>query len=260
MSLFYNKLIKSIFFASFLTTHAFAFAAINEADTTLETVDSFMPIPTFKASYSLNRRGSTYGEGFRSLSKNEKGNYVFSYRTKARYFFLTDTRIETSEFTYTYLDKMWVASPLNYEFIREGTGKDKQYNVSINYTNETISGRDQQNNPFPSDTVIQDMMTYQLQIRLDLQNNRPIKKYTVATRYGNWKDYEFTQNPPETVRTPLGEFTAIKLTRTNIKKQRTTSVWLAPELDFTLVRLQQIEDGKESFDALIKSYELIPKQ
>lgn len=260
MSLFYNKLIKSVGFASFLTISSCALAFTTNTSRATETTDSFEPLPTFTASYVLNRRGSTYGEGFRSLTKNENGNYVFSYRTKARYFFLTDTRTETSEFKYTFLNEEWVASPLSYKFVREGTGKDKQYNVSVNYQNETISGKDTTNNPFPENTVIQDMMTYQVQIRLDLQNNKPVEKYTVATRYGNWKDYEFIQYPVETINTPLGEFTAVKLTRTNNKKKRSTSVWLAPDLDFTLIRLQQIENDKENFDAVIKSYDIISKK
>lgn len=260
MSLFYNKLIRSVCFASFLTISSSTLAFTTKTTAATETANLFEPLPTFTASYALNRRGSTYGEGFRSLTKNENGNYVFSYRTKARYFFLTDTRTETSEFKYTFLNEEWVASPLSYEFVREGTGKDKQYNVTVNYENETISGRDKRNNPFPEDTVIQDMMTYQVQIRLDLQRNKPVKKYTVATRYGNWKDYEFTQYPEETITTPLGEFNAIRLSRTNTKKKRSTIVWLAPELDYTLIRLQQVENGKENFDAVIKSYEDISKQ
>jgi hypothetical protein len=257
MSSFYNKLIKSVGFASFLTISPFALTSTKDILETPTYPGSFTPLPSFKATYSLNRRGSTYGEGFRSLTKKENGIYVFSYQTKARYFFLTDTRTERSEFKYTFLNEEWVASPLSYEFIREGTGKDKQYKVAVNYVNETISGRHKKNNPFPEDTVIQDMMTYQVQIRLDLQRNKPVKKYTVATRFGNWKDYDFTQYPPETITTPLGEYSSVKLTRTNIKKDRVTTVWLAPDLDYALIRLQQIEKGKENFDVVIKSYEVI---
>jgi hypothetical protein len=210
------------------------------------------PLAPFKATYELSRRGKKYGEGTRTITRNEDDTYTFSYQTKARYFFLSDIRTETSKYTYSMLQEDWVLSPLQYHFTRTGTGSDKNYNVEVDYEREGIIGKNGFQ-PFPQDAIIQDLMTYQLQMRLDLRNTGQVGSYTVATKGGAWKVYDFRQHTNETIDTPLGTLDTIKISRTSDKKDRTTFIWLAPEFDYLLVALQQIEDGKENFMAKIQT-------
>ena len=102
--------------------------------------------------------------------------------------------------------------------------------------------------------------TAQLQMRLDLKNmnlnSLPKKiKYWVYFR-GEIKQRTYLFEGFEEIITPLGSFNALRLRREFLPEEEREQVyWFAPELDFIIVRILNI-DGRKS-DLLLKSLEFI---
>ena len=105
-----------------------------------------------------------------------------------------------------------------------------------------------------------DPATAQLQMRLDLRrldlNSLPEKiKYLIFFR-GEIKQRTYLLEGFEDIKTPLGNFKALKLSREFAPDEEREQVyWFAPELDFAVVRILN-KDRRQS-DFLLKSLEII---
>ena len=89
----------------------------------------------------------------------------------------------------------------------------------------------------------QSRISYQLQLQRDLLNNCQDLSYKVIAR-GKPRDYAFERYGEETIATPLGEVKTVVIRRVG-DEDRETTLWFAPALNYTLVRLVQKEDGEE---------------
>jgi hypothetical protein len=85
-------------------------------------------------------------------------------------------------------------------------------------------------------------MSYQVQLRRDLAAGDAEFAYAVLHR-GKIKHYEFAREDIEPVALPSGTVDAIRVRRIRDDNDRETLFWMAPKLDFQLVKLRQIEDG-----------------
>lgn len=92
-----------------------------------------------------------------------------------------------------------------------------------------------------------DKLSYQLQIRSDLINNRTLQKYPIADG-GTLKAYDFELIGEEQLDTPAGKFDTLVIRRLRENdKDRNTTFWLAKDWDYLVVKSQQDDDGK-SYD------------
>ncbi len=85
-------------------------------------------------------------------------------------------------------------------------------------------------------------LSYQIQLRRDLAAGEAEFAYRVLHR-GKVKDYHFQREAAETIALPTGEVEAVRIRRVRDDSDRETIFWMAPELDFQLVKLRQIEAG-----------------
>ena len=103
--------------------------------------------------------------------------------------------------------------------------------------------------------------TAQLKMRLDLRsldiNFLPEKiKYFVYYR-GKIKERTYLLKGFEDTETPLGTFNTLKVEREFLPKEdREQIYWFAPELDFSIVRILDTNNGRTS-DLLLKSQEFV---
>ena len=101
------------------------------------------------------------------------------------------------------------------------------------------------NMALPANTL--DKLSYQLQLRQDLSNQRDIQQqqYTIADG-GRLKHYRFETQGEEILSTPVGKLNTIKVKRIREHdSKRITYLWLAKDWDHLIVRLRQKErDGK----------------
>ncbi len=110
-----------------------------------------------------------------------------------------------------------------------------------------------------------DKLSYQLQLRLDLLQGRledggEEQLYTVIDR-GRSKQYRVSRAGEETLNTAAGPLRTVKLRQQRLGKEdeRETTIWLAPDWQYLLVKLERFdEDGAYRLE--LKSAELGGKQ
>lgn len=211
------------------------------------------PLRAFSAEYQLKRRGSHLGNGYRQLQISETGIHTLTYGTVASFLFLSDKREEQSRMQL--VNDQQDLRPLAYTLKRKGTGKDIHNHVIFEHAQQqVINGRNQQPFAVTYQANLQDQLSYQLQLKLDLILGKNQFAYPVIDRKGRLKPYEFVQLTEETLTLPIGRVKALKFTRDTSSEKRQTYFWLAPDYDYSLVRLQQFEDGQESFDVQLSAF------
>lgn len=100
---------------------------------------------------------------------------------------------------------------------------------------------------------VYDKLSYQLQLRLDLlsgQIQQP-KTYDLVDR-GRHKQYRIEKVGEEMVQTKNRQIHTVKLRQTTAGKDRETFIWVAPDLDYLIVRMERDEDD-ERIEMQLKS-------
>jgi hypothetical protein len=205
-------------------------------------------IQPFTAKYNLIRSADIVGTATRKLEYLASEQAKYSYKTNIEWLIFSDNRLETS---LVKLDNHKV-TPVQYNFQREGTGRDKnyvwQYDIDNNIANN-IKEKTTLNIDFPSN--IQDKLSYHLQNRLNLIQHPEQKLfvYPVISHSGKIKNYVYQYDGEDDLMLPFGLVKAIRLKREVIEKKKVTYAWFAPELNYLLVKIQQIKSDVEQFDA-----------
>ncbi|AQA19880.1 hypothetical protein BST95_18125 [Halioglobus japonicus] len=98
--------------------------------------------------------------------------------------------------------------------------------------------------PYTEGTL--DRMSQQEQLRLFLLND-PTPKEDITIRVADGKrvkDYTLTFRGEEEIETPMGKFNTLHFERIHDEPDRSSNTWIAPELDYLMVKTVHIEDGK----------------
>jgi len=137
--------------------------------------------------------------------------------------------------------------PNRYEYHRKVLGKKRDAVLQFNWSKGSVLN-DIAEKPWSMDIPPNalDKLSYQLQLRLDLIAGKTNFEYQIADG-GRLKTYRFKKLDEEIIKTPQGEYKAVKIQRDRGEdSKRETYIWMAPELDYLIVKLHQIEtDGKE---------------
>ncbi|MBA6265714.1 MAG: DUF3108 domain-containing protein [Colwellia sp.] len=212
-------------------------------------------IQPFTAKYNLIRSADIVGSASRTLEYISPEHAKYSYKTDIEWLIFSDNRQEVSLVNID-LHKV---TPVQYDFQREGTGPDKsyvwQYNIADNLA-KNLKDNTEIAVDFPSN--IQDKLSYHLQNRLNLIQHPEQKLfvYPVISHSGKIKNYVYQYDGEDELMLPFGMVKAIRLKREVIEKKKVTYAWFAPELNYLLVKIQQIKSDVEQFDAQLTSLEV----
>lgn len=196
-----------------------------------------LPQP-FHAAYQAEIKGFSV-TAQRSLSVRKDGQ--LELRFKARSLFAQID--EVSQFNWVDDGQL---QPQRYEYHRTGLGRDRHAKLSFDWPALTVTN-DVQDKAWKMalPKQAQDKLSYQLQLRHDLINQRTDMHYAVADG-GKLKTYGFEILGKEVLNTPLGKFNTVKVKRLRAHSDRQTLIWLAPDWDHLIVRIQHIaKDGKD---------------
>ena len=89
-------------------------------------------------------------------------------------------------------------------------------------------------------------MSQQEQLRLLLIND-PTPKEDISIRVADGKrvkDYLLTYRGEEVIETPMGSFKTLHFERIHDDPERKSHTWIAPELDYLMVKTIHVEDDK----------------
>lgn len=127
--------------------------------------------------------------------------------------------------------------PLLYQRLQDDRGDIEE--ESLNFTSSGINslknGRAFHFKP-PIDDLW-DPLGFQLQLRLDLAQNRAPLNYNIAKKE-QIKSYQFSSEGKEWIETSAGRFLAEAVVRVD-SKGRKTVFWCAEQLDYLLVKIEQ---------------------
>lgn len=217
-----------------------------------EKIASTPLIPAYRATYTLLHKSDPVGTAIRELTYLENNKVKYHYETDISWLIFSDKRSETAIVS---IDNNKV-TPWQYDYEREGTGRDKRYQWQYNLTEKTALDlkKDKKITLDFTDGLL-DKLSYHLQNRLDLITNPKQKQfiYPVISTSGSIKDYQYQYDGQEALTLPYGVVKAIRLKREVVDKQRITYAWFAPELNYLLVKLYQEKEGDEQFEAQLLS-------
>jgi len=217
-------------------------------------------IPAFSAVYTLLHKSDPVGTAIRELayidniagSSSESKSAIYHYETDIEWLIFSDKRTETSTLS---LENGKV-TPHHYQYKREGTGRDKNYEWHYDLAKKTaVDLKKEKTISLAITDGLQDKLSYHLQNRLDLLNNPQQERFTysVISTSGSIKDYTYQYDGEEELVLPYGLVKTIRLKREVTEKKRVTYAWFAPELDYLLVKLYQVKAGAEQFEAQLSS-------
>jgi hypothetical protein len=229
--------------------------AIEESDgaTSQSPEGAFVFPKPFEAIYTADYRGLPISAtGIRSLRREDTQDsqrYIFSSRAVSLFAKLN----EASTFT---LESNQLV-PARYQYERTGLGKNKTQDTRFDWASGLANdvALDEAFTFNPS-TLFSDRLLYQLRLQVDLINT-PVDSirsktwtYLIFDR-GRMKEYVFEMADEESIDTALGTIDTIRLERKNEDSSRRTTLWLAPSLEYMLIRFVQEDDG-DSFSLALK--------
>ena len=225
---------------------AFALTAHAESTPVVNTIDDFT------AKYNIVHGGDIKGKAVRKLKTRDNGDIEFSYRTDIEWMIFSDHRNE--ETVNQVVDG--VVIPKLYISSREGTGSDKYYGWSYDYAKKTATNL-KKKKPKPQEVEwpegLQSKLSFHLQSRFNLINNRKNFNFEVISTNGKIKNYNFEYIGKEDLMLPYGNIEAIKLKRKKPDSKQVTYVWFAPSLNYLMVKLYLYESDFKQFHAELVS-------
>lgn len=205
----------------------------------------------YHASYVLSRRGTDRGEATRLLERHENGNWRYFTSSRARMFLLSDRRENETLF---YMQEGRV-KPLMFDYSREGTGSNQYLRIRFDYDAEQVVSEGDSDIDVEWHPELLDPNAVLHQLQIDVAGDEDEWSYPLVDERGNYRDYEFARIGTETLELPFGTYEAIQVERVRDHDRRQTYFWFAPELNYTLVKMQQIEGGREQLQIQLTDLE-----
>lgn len=160
---------------------------------------------------------------------NNKASVLFAGFDEQSTFFISNKNITPLHYVYNnHLSKKRSKDILfNWEALTATNSKGKKQGP-VSFTDEAF-----------------DQLSYQLQLRLDLMNDKSFceRTFTIVDA-GKLKYYTVQKLGEEWLETAAGKLLTVKLEQTRAGKSRRTLIWMAKDWEYLVVKLQRFEDGE----------------
>lgn len=234
-------------------------ATLAQPDASLSSDTSLAPtklFSTFNAEYLIYRGGKNHGTAKRYLHFKDS-HYEMGYSSDISWLVFSDKRSEVSKFTLEQ-DRL---KPLHYLMKRSGTGSSRHYELRLDWQNKQLfTGKKQQLKAIDWQDNWLDPLSFHQQLVLDLQAGKTTFSYDVLNRDGNSKTYHYQVIMEEPLALPFGTVRALRIARVEQNSDKQVLAWVAPSLDYMLVRLWRGEDNVEQFDVQLYKLEWLNRQ
>ena len=205
----------------------------------------------FDAEYEVYRNGIYLGVTHRTLKPAEGNRWIYTSVTEPKgvvSLFVSDTVKERSLFAKTDHE----IRPLEYEYHQSGGKKQKHYRIAFDWNDHSlqVNGKDKQGGLAEN---TQDLMTFQLQLMLDLQQAKKNIHYTIADRK-EIREYELGKAEPAGIETPLGKLSTLKLVSKKTQTDNQYKLWCAKALHYLPVKVQKVENDGDVIELVIRRF------
>ena len=246
-----SALLAALYCASLLSP-GYAIAQSDGSTSGSPEVSFAFPRP-FETTYTADYRGLPISAtGIRTLKREkeaENQRYIFSSRAVSLFAKLDEA--STFELENNQL------IPARYQYQRTGLGKNKTLDMRFDWASGLAKDVAQDESfTFNPSTLFSDRLLYQLRLQVDLINTSLETIRSKTWTYpifdkGRMKEYVFEVADEESIETALGKIHTVRLERKNEDSSRRTTLWLAPSLEYMLIRFVQEDDG-DSFSLELK--------
>ncbi|SFR41117.1 Protein of unknown function [Marinobacter daqiaonensis] len=205
-----------------------------------------------KATYSatMDKGISINGSATLSLTHQEDGTWLYRFDVES---FIAD--IDES-LTLRWQDGR--VQPLEYRYALEGLMvSNRSRAMNFNWPAGTVNGSYNGDTfTMPLEEGALDPLGFQLQLRQDLKAGKESMSYPVADD-GDYDHDRFTVVDSEPLKTEFGILETIKVEKVRGEgSKRETLLWFAPELDYLLVRLVQVEPDGSRYEVTLDKAEI----
>ena len=217
--------------------------------------DTEQKIPLYQATYSIGRDSLRIGTANISLIQNKDGSYIYTSVSQAAglaALFLSDVITETSHF------KMMDGKlqSLQYTYEHTGNDKDKKENIRFDWDkNVAHSNEGGKQHTLPIKAGTYDRLLAQLAVSVDLEAGQTVGEYRVLD-HNEINVYHMLRQENTDLKTPAGNYETVVIARRDPHKDRVTTFWLAPKLDYLPVQMQQTEPGKATISLVLTEIKL----
>ncbi len=209
------------------------------------------PTP-FRAVYKADYKGLPVSAvGVRELKQVSAHTYILTSSARSLLVSITESS--------TFKISLGEVQPLAYQYSRTGVGRNRAIALNFDWiTGKAINPKNQTEVDIAPGTL--DKLLYQYKMREDLQSAFterspwPEMHYQVADD-DQVKQYTFRVIGEEEIDTPVGRINTVKAIRVRDRGDRTTTFWMAPDYEFLLVRLMQLEKNGRGFELILKEAE-----
>ncbi len=201
----------------------------------------------FDAEYQAYYDTQKVGKAHFQVKKLEQDRFKVLYESNVSKFFLSDKRSEKSIFEVEESQLI----PHSYSYKRSGTGRNKELEVTFDNDQNRIwvNGVD----TFDWQGEL-DNQLFRLDLSLKLSQSLEDITYDFINTRGERRQYKINVMGEEIVKLPYGNLNAIKVKLARESNKRVTYAWFSPDLNWTLVRLQQFKNGNEQGDIQLHKY------
>lgn len=199
------------------------------------------PIPPYVATFKADSKGSISASGTTTRQLSQLNNLSWKLSSESSALF---ARIDENS-TFTHSQNL--IAPHSYYYKRKVLGKTREAALSFDWQKNSVTNN-VANQPWqmPISDGVQDKLSYQLQLRLDLINGKELLEYKVADG-GRLKEYRFEIIGKEHIETPAGSFDSIKVRRLHDSNDKKTLIWFAPSLNYQMIKLYRQTKKDKAF-------------
>ena len=194
-------------------------------------------VAPFNATYNFNIEGKYNGTASRVLTQT--GNQYF-YNVNASVGKLASAK-QTANFVNANGAILPVSALTQYKIL--GTGRTTTLNFN-NAKKQLVTNYKGQNKVIALPQTAYDDLSLEIQIREDLKAGKFRGNYYMADR-NTVEAVPFKKSAVTRITVPAGTFDVVRIDRVHDDKDRQTSFWLAPKLDYLPVKVVQNNDGKK---------------
>ena len=102
-----------------------------------------------------------------------------------------------------------------------------------------------------------DLLSMEIAMKLQFSRGEIPTEYTVAEK-NRIREYYLEIEDRESIKTPFGEHETVRIRRQRAGSDNHAIIWLAPELDYLMVRFDKYKRGKIDFSIRLNSYNPAP--
>jgi hypothetical protein len=211
-------------------------------------------LSTYQASYDVEYKGRRLGSTDFALTHDDAAEiYEFESRTTARgvvRLLRPNPAIERSRFKF----RDGVIQPLAFHFEDGSRRGDDNLDITFDWQAGTASVTSANGvAEFSLQPGVLDRASLQAALMHDLEHRREPGPYVLVDG-DSLKTYRYSPGERRAIRTPAGRFDALALTQVREGSSRTTVLWVAPDLNYLPIKIDQYRDGEVQTSLTLTSY------